>query len=170
MKLPIVAFVALLLLVPGVFAVSRSYQATGETSIIASSNLTQQTFGGQPGRHRFTGLQGIFGVSVEQVQPEREYGPAREFGKPKFGRKTVQAPLPPTYKGLGGIAGPGPSATKPACAEFNCKPGQYVVADTAAKLYYRCYCGTAKSIKPENLKCFDTPKLAEMIGYRAGPC
>ena len=119
-------------------------------------------------RPGFAGLQGIVGVSVEQ--PEREYGPQKPFGRPAPKRLRGQAPLPEGYKGLGGIAGPGPSSTVPMCATFKCKPGQYVVGDTSTKEYYRCYCDAAKTIKPENIKCFDTPALAARLGYRQGSC
>lgn len=115
----------------------------------------------------FTGLTGIQGVSVEPA--ERLFGPPKPFGKPAPKRYERQAPLPPGYKGLGGIASGLGSSVQP-CAAFNCKPGQYVVVDTSSKKYYRCYCHAAASIKPENVKCLDTPSLADRAGYTPGTC
>jgi hypothetical protein len=117
----------------------------------------------------FTGLRGIAGVSVEE--PERRYGPPKPFGKPGARRWEVLAPVRPGYVGIGGIAfGAGPNVSIAPCAAFNCTPSQYVVGDTSAKAYYRCYCPSARAISPENIKCMETPSIAERIGYHAGLC
>jgi hypothetical protein len=153
-------FLLLLLVLPAVAAKQIPLSSTGQKQFynVTSSN-----------KYFFRGLLGIFGVNVEQVEPARIYGPQREFGKPKPARPRQR--LPEHYKPLGGIAtSDHPGMSKSSCADFNCKPGQYVVADTSTKLYYRCYCETAKNITAANVKCLDNPKIAEKIGYHAGPC
>ncbi len=115
----------------------------------------------------FRGLQGIVGVSVEES--EKPYGPLKPFGKPVL-KRAAPLRLPLGYKGLGGISGKEPGISKAPCEEFNCKKSQYVVGDIKSKAYYRCYCPAAKNIPKENLKCIDTPGLAEKIGYHSGVC
>jgi hypothetical protein len=127
-------------------------------------NQTKQS----PSKKReFKGLQGIAGVSVE---PEQKYGPQKPFGKPAPKRLKGLAALPPGYRGLAGIAPESMTAGRAPCAGFSCKPHQYVVGDTSTKTYYRCYCPAAKGIAPGNIKCIDTPAIADKIGYRAGTC
>lgn len=111
----------------------------------------------------FSGLKGIFGVSVE---PEEAYGPSRGFGRPKVAR----ARLPKGYRGLAGIASQGPGVSETACARFGCRPGKYVVADTGTNTYYRCRCPDAEKIPAERRLCLDTPSLAARIGYLPAPC
>lgn len=157
-----------LLLVPSVFAATRSYQLLSAypTIVRAASTIHNQTM--LVPTH-FTGLKGIAGVSVEPA--ERTFGPPKPFGKKPVKRWEALAPVRPGYVGIGGIAfGAGPNASIAPCAAFNCKPSQFVVADTSTKTYYRCYCPAAKNIKPENIKCIETPGLGDKMGYRAGTC
>lgn len=149
MKFAMLALVIALLLAPAVFAVHEQNNQTAK-------------------KREFRGLTGIYGVSVEE--PERPYGPQKPFGKPRPKRLAMQAPLPPGYRGLGGIAVRGPSFGNESCAAFNCGPFQNVVADTSTKTYYRCRCPLASAIPKERLKCLATPALAEKIGYTPGPC
>jgi len=164
MKFLIAACIILLLAAPAVFAATRSYQ------IISSQpqGLMQPNVSLAKVPSYFTGLRGIVGVSVEA--PEQVYGPQKRFGKPALKRFKGMAKLPPGYRGLAGIAGPGPNISIAPCAQFGCKPSQYVVGDLTTKAVYRCYCPILKNISAANLKCFDTPAVAERAGFHRAEC
>jgi hypothetical protein len=117
-------------------------------------------------KHGFVGLGGVYGSVAPQ---DEEYVPATLFGKPR--PKAVAGPkLPEYYVSVGGIANATPGVSVDPCAQFQCKPGENVVANMASKKYYRCHCAAAKNIDPSIRKCFDTPRIAEKIGLTPGTC
>lgn len=163
MKLAVVLLALLVVSAPAVLAAARSYQYLYGTR-------PEEPIGVQPkAPSRFQGLQGIVGRSVPEQ--EKAYGPQKPFGKPRPKRLKGAANLPGGYVGLGGVAGEDIRPFKQPCEEFGCKPTENVVGDVSTKAYYRCYCAGAKTIAPNNLKCIDTPAIAERIGYhKAGAC
>lgn len=173
MKKLALLLLALIIALPAVSARASSYAGQNpsvtRTPIAPQMSLRSQIlYNASLSKHGFGGLGGIYG-QVSPPEPE-EYGPAKPFGRPRLKRATGLARLPSHYVPLGGTANATPGISRDLCAQFQCKPGENVVADTVAKKYYRCYCATAGNIKPENRKCFDTPGVAEKIGYKAGPC
>jgi hypothetical protein len=164
MKFLLAACIIVLLFVPVAFAATRSYQIIE----IRSPGIMQPNVSLARVPEGFTGLRGIAGVSVEE--PERAYGPQKPFGKPAPKRLKGLAKLPVGYRGLTGIAGAGPNISIAPCARFGCKPGQYVVGDLTTKAVYRCYCPILTNISSANLKCFDTPTVAERAGFHRTEC
>ncbi len=174
MKAIALLFIALLIVSPAVFARASSfYQSSSNLIIIKpSSNISSNTTTAQRetytsiSRPQFKGLAGIYGVSVQKSPFLEQPGQIGTFGKPWL--RKISSSVSQSI--LGGIANATPGISKAPCADFNCKASQYVVGDTSTKQYYRCWCEAAKSIKPENIKCLDTPGVAARIGYSEGKC
>lgn len=172
MKVIAVLFIALLVLSPAVFAKANFYQSTQNQFIIKrTTNISGQRVQYPiTNTTTFHGASGIFGVSAPLLTTTPESQMIGTFGKPWLRKQASSMKYPANYAPLGGIANATPGVSKPICADFGCKPSQYVVADMGAKLYYRCYCEAAKRIKSENLKCLDTPGIAKKMGLGEGAC
>ncbi|MEM4246815.1 MAG: hypothetical protein QXF14_00620 [Candidatus Woesearchaeota archaeon] len=145
--------------------------SAGDITLRRTTNTTQQYASeslarlAATNRTRFTGLTGIFGVSIQPV----EQFPQRPFGKTMIESQAVSR-LPAGWVGPGGIANATPGVSRFPCADFGCKAAQYIVGDTSTMKYYRCWCDSAKKIAMENIKCLDTPAIASRLGYSEGIC
>jgi len=172
MKVIVVLLIALLALSPAVFAKANFYQSTQNQFIIKrTTNISGQRVAYPvASTSTFRGLSGIFGASVPPLTTINQSSLIGTFGKPWLKKSASKTWLPPGYTPLGGLANTTPGVSKPICAEFGCNPSQYVVADMGSKMYYRCYCEAAKRIKPENLKCLNTPAVAQHLGLGEGAC
>jgi len=174
MKTLAVLLLALMLASPAVAARAAALAYAKQPTIFLNKTLTAPQMSARAlikynaslSKHDFTGLGGLYGAVAPQ---EEDYGPAKPFGKPRP-KASKSAKLPEYYVGVGGIANATPGTSVDPCAQFQCKPGENVVANTASKKYYRCYCAAAKNIDPKVRKCFDTPHVAQKIGYTAGTC
>ena len=174
MKAIALLFIALLIVSPAVFARAGGfYQSPSNLIIIKpSSNIStaQKETYPSPSRPQFKGLAGIYGVSVQKSPSLEQPGQIGLFGKSWMRKQESPVRYPAGYVPVGGIANATPGTSRAPCADFNCKASQYVVGDTSTKQYYRCWCEGAKSIKPENIICLDTPGVAARIGYSEGKC
>lgn len=167
MKIICVLLIALLLVVPAVFARARSYEYLQSPLTIVRPETNASYYPPTFNRTRYVGLSGIFGVSVQPVEP---VGPERPFGKSWMQSGKTPVRYPAGYVGVGGVANNTPGTSRYPCEDFGCKPSQYLIGDLSTKLYYRCWCDNAKKIAPENLKCLDGPGVAKRIGFSEGIC
>lgn len=173
MKAVAVLFIALLVLAPAVLAKGTSFYQNYDRGLTITRytnvNLTVNTKSVPARTSYYTPLSGIStGLKPTNVSPAS--GQIGLFGKPWLRSQDTSKYLPSWYKPVGGIANTTPGVSKAPCADFGCKPSQYVVGDTSTKKYYRCWCDGAKKIKPENRKCFDDPGIVTRLGFTPGPC
>jgi hypothetical protein len=174
MKAIALLFIALIIVLPAVFArASLFYQNPSNIMIVKlSSNATtaqKETYPAMT-RPEFKGLTGIYGVSVQRQPSVEPQGQIGLFGKSWLRKKEPAVRYPEGFVPLGGTANATPGTSKAPCADFGCKASQYIVADLSTKAFYRCWCEAAKSIKPENVKCLDSPGIARHLGFTEGKC
>jgi hypothetical protein len=178
MKAAAILLVLLIALSPAVFARASSFYMNPANQLIVkrSSNITGIQRAAYVARNstqnltHYVPLQGISGVSVTRTPSLEQPGIIGTFGKPWLRKQASQLNYPTNFVPVGGIANETPGISKAPCADFGCKASQYVVADTSTKEYFRCWCDAAKKIKPENLKCLDSPGVARRMEYREGKC
>jgi hypothetical protein len=172
MKAIAILFIALLVISPAVFARASSFYQTSTQLTIRRTTNTTPTLSNRsvPATNvtHYTPLSGIYGVNVVQQAPQSTS--IGTFGKSWLRKSSTAVNYPPGFVQVGGIANATPGASKAPCADFGCKPSQYIVADLSTKQYYRCWCDAAKKIAPANIKCLDSPGIAKHMGFSEGKC
>jgi hypothetical protein len=171
MKAIAALLIALFVVSPAVFAKASSYYTSSNIIIRRTSNITPQYSSESTARYaatnrtQFSGLTGIFGVSV---LPDKKYE-QRPFGKTLMQRPAISN-VPAGWTGPGGIANTTPGTSTAPCANFGCKASQYVVGDKSTKQFFRCWCDNAKKIAKENIECLNSPGNARHLGFSEGTC